>query len=451
MKSMNLTDKFIDGIYDLSKSTFPDAVVHQAKRCLLDYLGATLAGAKMLEDKGNLLLSFLGNSYDEVSVIGFNRKNSVQNAVLLNGLSAHVAEMDDGCRFGAIHPGSPIISALLPLAEKENISGSKLITGIIVGYEAAIRIAGSMQPSHNDCGYHPTGTCGTIGAAMGIAAMLGFSRAQMKDAFSAAAISASGTLKAIEDGSELKPFNAGKAALNGLFAAMMARAGFKGNDDVLSGKRGFFSLMSNQYDDSWLEIKNGDQFCIEKVYFKPYASCRHTHPAVEATIKIRFQNDIKVSDIKTIKIHTYKGVLSNHGHTDIRGITSAKMSVPYSVAVSLIKGSAGLDSFTEELVNDAEIISLMKKIEIIEDDKISALVPEKRAAIVEFITNNGFVIKERVDLAKGEPETPLSDNEIEEKFTGLAQFAGKNEDRISEIIKCTWNIENDLQNLCKFL
>ena len=448
---MNLTDKFIDSLYDLSKSTFPDAVVHQAKRCLLDYLGATFAGAKMLESKGNQLLNFLGNSGNEVSVIGFNHRDSLQNAVFLNGLSAHIAEFDDGSRFGAIHPGAPIISALLPLAEKENIPGSKLITGIIIGYEAAIRLASSIQPSHNESGFHPTGTCGAIGAAMGIAAMLGFSRSQMKDAFSTAAVSASGTLKAVEDGSELKPFNAGKAALTGLFAAMMARSGFKGNDDVLSGKHGFMALMSKQHDNSWLEIKDGDQFCIERVYFKPFASCRHTHPAVEATIKIRFQNDISVSEIKTIKVITYKGVLSNHGHTDVRGIASAKMSVPYSVAVSFIKGKAGLDSFTDELVNDSEIIRLMKKIVIIEDDLITSLVPEKRAAIVEIITEKGVVFKERVDLAKGEPETPLSDYEIDEKFIGLAEYGNKTKNEILEIIKIVWNLENEYSNLYDYL
>jgi 2-methylcitrate dehydratase PrpD len=339
----------------------------------------------------------------------------------------------------------------LPIAEKENIPGKQLITGIIVGYEAAIRIASSIQPSHNESGYHPTGTCGTIGSATGIAAMLKFSKSQMKDAFSSAAVSASGMLKAIEDGSELKPFNSGKAALNGLLAATMARAGFKGNDDVLSGKNGFIALMSKQHNGSWLQIKDGDKFCIEKVYFKPYASCRHTHPAVEATIKIRTQNAIQASEIKTIKVITYKGVQTNHGHTDVRGITSAKMSVPYSVAVSLIKGEAGLDSFTEELLTDFEIISLMKKIIIIEDDQITSLVPEKRAAIVEIVTNEGFIFRERVDLAKGEPETPLSDNEMEEKFFGLARYGTKTNVEIPEIIKCAWNIENGLQNLYKYL
>lgn len=448
---MNLTDKFIDGIYDLSKSIFPDAVVHQAKRCLLDYLGATFAGAKMLDSKGNQLLNFLGNSGNEVSVIGFNRRDTLQNAVFLNGLSAHIAEFDDGCRFGSIHPGAPIISVLLPLAEKENIPGSKLITGIIIGYEAAIRLASSIQPSHNESGFHPTGTCGTIGAAMGIAAMLGFSRSQMKDAFSTAAVSASGTLKVVEDGSELKPFNAGKAAMTGLFAAMMARSGFKGNDDVLSGKNGFLTLMSKHYDNLWLEIKDTDHLCIERVYFKPFASCRHTHPAVEATINIRFQNDISINEIKTIKVITYKGVLSNHGHKDVRGIASAKMSVPYSVAVSFIKGHAGLDSFTDELVNDSEIISLMEKIEIIEDDLITSLVPEKRAAIVEIITKTGEVFTDRVDLAKGEPETPLTDNEINEKFISLAEYGNKTNTENLEIIKIVWNLENEYKNLYDYL
>src|SRR3989339_1032037 len=120
----NLTDKFIDTLYHLSHTDFPDIVVLQAKRCLLDYLGATFAGARMMKEKGDELLKYLNDTQSDATVIGFNRKASLINAVLMNGLSAHIAELDDGVRFGVLHPGSPIISALLPVAEKEKVEGT---------------------------------------------------------------------------------------------------------------------------------------------------------------------------------------------------------------------------------------------------------------------------------------------------------------------------------------
>lgn len=447
----NLTDKFIDDLYDLSSADFPDSVVLQAKRCLLDYLGATFAGAQMLKEKGNKLLNYLGETQGDAAVIGFNKKAGIENVVLMNGLSAHVAELDDGVRFGGVHLGSPIFSALLPVAEKEKVKGADLLLGIITGYEAAVRIASAIQPSHYNCGYHPTGTCGTIGAAMGIAAMLGFSKSQMKDALSSAAISASGTLKVLEDASELKPFNVGRAALVGLLSAFMARAGFKGPDDTLSGNTGFLSMMAEQYDLSHLERENGESFGIEKVYFKPYASCRHTHPAVEATLKIRMKSGVRADDIKAIKVTTYHGVLGKHDHTEIRGVSSAKMSIPYSVAVSLVSGKADLEEFTDQYVYDAEIVSLTKKVVVCADEKITALVPQKRSAIVEITTFDGSCHTEMVDYPKGEPENPLSDNEIKEKFITLAVYGDKSSEESHEMIRIVWNIKKELHNLFRYL
>ncbi len=447
----NLTDKFIDTLYHLSHTDFPDIVVLQAKRCLLDYLGATFAGARMMKEKGDELLKYLNDTQSDATVIGFNRKASLINAVLMNGLSAHIAELDDGVRFGVLHPGSPIISALLPVAEKEKVEGTALLKGVIIGYEAAISIASAMQPAHYNCGYHPTATCGSLGAAVGIGAMLSFTKTQLKDALSAAAISASGMLKVIEDGSDLKPFNVGRAALVGLLSSIMGRACFKGLDDVLAGPTGFLSMMAKEHDLAHLERNDRDPFSIEKVYFKSYASCRHTHPAIEATLKIKLNHGLCVSDIKSIKVTTYKGVIGKHDHTEIRGISSAKMSIPYSVAVAIVKGKSGLDEFTAENVNNAEIISLAKRIVVCADEKITALVPQKRAAIVTIETCHGASYTERVDFPKGEPENPLSDDEIKEKFITLSAYGNKSGEESREIIKIVWNVQRDFHSLFRLL
>ena len=332
---VNLTDKIIEDLYSLSNENFSESISLQAKRCMLDYLGATFAGSFMLREKGNNLLNQFGETEGKSTVIGFNRKADIQTAVFINGLCSHVAELDDGVRFGMIHPGSPIFSALLPVAEKEKVKGPALLAGIITGYEAAVRTACAVQPSHYNCGYHPTGTCGTIGVAIGIAAMLGFSKSTMKDSLSSAVVSASGTLKVLEDGSELKPFNVARASVNGLLSTFMARTGFKGPDDSLSGSTGFFLMMSEKYDLSYMQKTNDGLLGIEKVYFKPYAACRHAHPAIEAVIKIKDNQGICIKDIDYIKVVTYRGVLGKHDHSKIFGVASAKMSIPYSVAVAL--------------------------------------------------------------------------------------------------------------------
>jgi 2-methylcitrate dehydratase PrpD len=430
---------------------FSEQIVTLAKRCLLDYLGCSFAGAAMLGKKGNMLLDHLGTPEDGAVVIGFNRKAGILDAALVNGMSAHVAELDDGVRFGMVHPGAPVISALLALVEREKLSSRNLLTGIVVGYEAVVRVAMAIQPAHKARGFHATGTCGTIGAALGVAAALGFTKYQMKQTLSAAATRASGILKVIRDGSELKPYNAGQAAAGGLSAALLGRAGFLGPDDVFTGEGGFFSAMAETADLSFLEKTNGASLEIEKVYVKPYASCRHCHPAIDAALHLRTDNSLIPERIQSIKVSTYHLGVSGHEHVQIDGAGSAKMSTPFSVAVALYTGGAGIEAFEVETIRDTDILALARKVTVCSDDALSAVVPLKRPAVVEITTDENRIYKKRVDLAKGEPETPLSMEEINEKFMSLAVFGKKGEIDINHIIQHVWHLETDLYKLFALL
>ena len=233
----NITDFFIDSLYNISKRELEHKYVEIAQRCILDYLGVTLAGASMLSSEMN---SYLGNFLNEggsCTVIGMNSKTTLYNAVFVNGFNAHVAELDDGHRYAAVHPGAPIISALLPLLEGNRVSENDLIRGLIVGYEATIVLGRSIQPYHKKQGFHTTGTCGTVGAAMAVSAAMRFSKQMMKNALSAAVTSASGVLEVIDDSSQIKPYNSSKAALNGLLSAFIGNAGLNGPEDVLGETR----------------------------------------------------------------------------------------------------------------------------------------------------------------------------------------------------------------------
>ncbi len=450
-KHRNITVRFADEIYEITRSGFPARVGAQAKRLLLDYLGAALAGALLVKEKGNKYLDCFGPAHSGATVIGFRRKSGVQNAAFMNGFSSHVAELDDGERTGMFHPGAPVISAVLAAAETNKISGSDFLIGLITGYEACVRLASAIQPSHRDCGRLATGTAGTVGAAAGVAAALGSDRTQIGNTLSAAASGASGILRIIEDGSELKPFNAGLAAADGLFSAFSGFAGFRGPEDILGGEKGFMQLMAEHYDLSALWKDRGGGFCVEKVYLKPYAACRHCHPAIEAALLIKSKKKISPEKIKAVSVRTYRHGVEKNKHSRIHGITSAKMSTPYSVACALIFGRAGIEEYMPERIKDPEILSLAEKVKVFSDDRLSALVPKKRPAIVEVKIDDDRSYTERVDLPKGEPETPLSDREIEEKFISLAAFAGKPAAGAREIICRVMNLETDLEKLFSLL
>ena len=445
----NLSYKFIKRIYHLNNLEFSPAVIHQAKRCLLDYLGVCYAGSKILETKSRKYFDLIGQTGSS-NLIGINQKSSIHDAILWHGMNSHVPELDDGIRYGVLHPGSPIISALMPIAEKENIENVELLRGIIVGYETSIRLASAIQPSHYSMGFHPTSTCGTIGAAIGIAAMLKYTENEMFQTLSAACLSAYGTLKVIEDGSELKPYNSGRAALNGFISAYIGKSFFAGDKDPLGGTTGFLSMMSSGFDEKEL-FGNKAKLAIENIYFKPYASCRHTHPAIEAALAIKISNGLLINDIKKITIRTYKSVLGKHDYKEIINLASAKMSIPYSVALALKTGKAGLSDYNETNLEDIEIITLCKNTIVEEDEKITSLVPHSRAANVIIEMKSGEVFNHRIDYPKGEPENPMSDDELLDKFLYLITYWGMDNSNAQSIISSIMKLENEENSIFEII
>lgn len=447
----NLSDQFVAELAGLARGGFPPAVLSAAKRCLLDTLGVSLAGARILQDRGARLLDLLSASGTGFVAIGFGCKTSLQAAALINGMSAHVAELDDGERFGMVHPGAPVISALLPLAEQRKLTGQNLLAGIILGYEAAIRLARMLQPGLKDRGGHATGICGTIGAAMGVAAALGFSASEMKAALAAAATGAAGILQVIRDGSELKPYNAGQAALSGLDAALVAWAGFQGPDDVLGGEQGFLAVMGTAPGSLPSIARDGLPWAIERIYVKPYAACRHCHAPIEAALKLRAAHALRPDDIEEIQVETHRWAVRLHDHVEIPGAASAKMSVPYSVAVAIVAGRAGLAEFSPARIADPVVLALARKVKMRSSDELTALVPAKRPAIVAIATRDRQRYVERIDLPKGEPENPLSDAELLDKFMALAEFGGQSKAASGALAGHVWNVENELDKLLALL
>ena len=162
-------------------------------------------------------------------------------------------------------------------------------------------------------------------------------------------------------------------------------------------------------------------YAIMKSYIKPYASCRYTHPSVEAAIRMRSQ--VNPEDVECIDIKTYALAVFGHDHKEITGSYSAKMSIPYATAVGLIYGRAGLQEFSREVVNSEKVRSLTKKIDVKIDEELSLMFPQKQSAIVTIKTKNGF-FSERVDYPKGEPENPLTDEEFKMRYDGLMGYGG---------------------------
>lgn len=417
---MNQSTAFLQVIDLIRNTPVPDEVLRRAQRSLLDYLAVTCAGAAFQKEKLEGYFDFAMPEAGAFRAIGTGKDLALKEAVFLNGLNGHALDFDDGTNSGIIHLGSPIFSLLIPLAQRYHISIDEMLKAAVVGYEASYTMAVSIQPGHKAMGYHATGTCGTLGATLAAAYMLGFSEEERFQAFAAACVAASGMLKVLDDGSELKPYNVAKTALLSLTALQMAKAGFKGHPDPLGG-RGFLKMMTGRED---VELKptllNGT-WAIMKSYTKPYASCRYTHPSVEAAIHLR--EKVSPEDVEGIDIKTYSLAVSGHDHTEIPGSYSAKMSIPYATAAGMIYGKAGLQEFSEDMVRNEQILKLTRKIHVEADEELSKAFPGEQTAIVTVRTKDGEYT-ERVDFPKGEPENPLTDAEFRDRYDGLMAYGG---------------------------
>lgn len=409
---MNMTEKFVEYLF-AKTDQISDIQRVKAQECLNDYEAVTIAGARKNRTHWAQLVRIIPKG--SATIIGYPEKTDSKTAALINGFNAHTLELDDGQRFAMIHLGASIISAIKAAADENSINKKDICLGIIMGYEAACRIAIAMQPSHKNLGYHAAGTCGTIGSAVGAAFAMGMNHEQMKRVLTCASGSAAGMLEIQEQESELKPYNLGRAAMDGLTAAYMGLTDFHTPEDMIGGDRGFLKIFSSNYDIKKL-TEQTEYFEIERIYVKPYASCRHSHSAVEAAINLH--QEVNCDNIEKVIVETYKLGVKGHDHTIIQSIASAKLSTPYAVAVALLYGRADITMF-EPL--DLKAVDLARKIIIVEKEELSKECPNRRVAIVSVFLKNGEMKESRVDYAKGEPENPLTIQELQEKYDILIQ------------------------------
>lgn len=448
---MTQYEQFIDYVYNLSQmDTSNIKLDEQVFKCMMDYTSAIIGGTKLARRKINNLLEEAFDDGD-YNVVGYKDKTSLENALLSNGFLSHVAELDDGVIDGIIHPGAAVFTAIFTVFQKKKIDWSLFVKAVTVGYEVACRIAEAIQPGHKLLGYHASATCGTLGVAMALATISNFDKGQMRETLTVALASTHGTLKVLEDKSELKPYNIASAVINGFVAFQMAKAGFKGADNPFEGEAGFFSQMAKEVNYENL-LADKDELCIFKSYFKPYASCRYTHPGLEAAMNLRQQHKLDEDQIADMQISTYSIAIRHHDHTEVPNVASAKMCIPFAAAVGFLRGSGGIDAFCDETIEDLQIKNLTRKVRVVEDEKFSALFPTKSVATLSITTKDGNVYSYTVDMPKGEPDNPMTADDILNKLKQSCIFAGFSFNSIQDYVdKIKSNaIEDYFGNLNKY-
>ncbi len=414
----NLSRIYSEFAKGLGFKDLPSGVVLQAKKSVLDFLGVALAGS--ITDSAQIIYDYFSElgGRTETSVLGKKGKLPAIHSAFVNGFFGHILELDDGHRWSAIHPGSPIIPSALAAAELSGASGKELIIGIVVGYEIAIRIGKAINPSHLLRGFHSTGTVGSFGAAAAAGRILGLDSPKIAQALGLAGLHASGLLQVMQEGGMAKPFHPGNAASSGLFSAQMTMKGVTGPEHILEGEKGFLGAMSDRIDSNKLIDGLGKRFEICHTYFKLHAACRHIHPAVDTLLEILKKNSLAPERIQRIWVETYPVALNFCGNTQQKGpltVSDAKLNLPLALALTAFKGNCSTDAFTLKEIERPEVRRLAERIEMVVSGKWSSLYPEKRGATLSLFID-GKVIQSEVELARGEPENPISRRELHEKF-----------------------------------
>ena len=444
---MNITESLISGIRSFCSRDFSQDEMHQLKRCVLDWLGVSMAGASVSKRKLETIANLCkgGNCTTFVS----DKTADVLTAAFLNGFVAHEMELDDGHRFGMLHLAAPVISAMVALAQQENLDFFHFARGVMAGYQVTVKLAKMIQPYHKKCGFHATGTCGTMGVAAAAAIAMDFSDEQFVSALGAATTRAAGLLAAIDAPSELKPYNIAGAVETGLLSAYLSKAGFVGPNDPLEGERGFLKVYAPETKSDLGLFDDVSE--ILNIYFKPYVSCRHCHAPAEAALYLKDKHNLRWREIREIKVETYRLAIVGHDSKEIDSVGAAKMSIPYCVAISLFRGSCGLDSFTEDLVSNIEVKAITRLVNVVENEDLTRMSPGKRGAIVSLSTNEGVTYSKYVENPLGEPENPMSDHMLEKKYWELVSYAGIDRLRAEMMMSKIWNLESDFNEFLGLL
>jgi 2-methylcitrate dehydratase PrpD len=407
----------------------PPEVVAAVVTFVTDHFGVVLGGtakqsSRILFDVAEQWAPARGTS----TILGRGVRTSPPLAALVNGASGHALELDDDHREGTQHPGVAIIPAAFSVAEDLGASGRDFIVAVALGFEIMIRLGEAHLGKSYLCGFHPTGTCGSIGAAVAAGKLLGLDVEQMTGAIGLGASQSSGLSTFRSNGAWNKRLHPGHAAQAGVLAAYLSSRGFRGPSESLLSPEGWLQAYAyhGEYDVERITGRLGQHWDLLENSIKVHACCRFAAPIVDATLAAVTGHDIAADQVASAVVGMAKFPLYR-SLTEPRerkyhptSVVDAQFSAPYAVAVSVIKRRAFVDEYSEDGIQDARVLALAKKVTWRVDEEAERLWPTRYPAQVDLTLTDGRVISSRVEWPKGDPENPVSPAELRHKFEMLA-------------------------------
>ncbi len=409
----------------------PQQARHEASRALLNWLGCAIGSSRheTVERALAAVRPFCGPP--QAAVLGRTERVDILHAALLNGISSHVLDFDD-THARAIHPSAPVLPALLAYAEWRKTSGADLVHAFVLGVEAEERIGLSVFPEHYDVGWHITGTAGVFGAAAAIGKLLGLNEQQMTWALGIAATQAAGLRDMF--GSMCKSLHPGRAAQNGLGAALLAAANFTSSEQAIEAPRGFAQVTSTRFDPAVITEGLGQRYELLSNMYKPYACGLVVHAAIDGCIELVREHGLRPDQIERVELTVSPLVPELTGKRTPQSGLEGKFSVYHAVAAGIIFGAAGEAQFSDEVVRNPNVVALRGRVTATADASI-----RKTEARVTLQLNDGRRLSRHVEHALGTLQRPMSDADLETKFRSLVEGVLPRGQADALIAKC-WSV-----------
>jgi len=427
-----------------SADDLPEEVVHAGRRGILDWLGCAIAGSRHPTTTKLFDTLAILESKPAATVVNRQSKFGLIEAALVNGQMGHVLDFDDTHMAGVVlHTSSPVLAACFAMAEQRPLEGRRLLLSYAMGFEAGIRI-GQAAPNHRPCGWHLTGTLGTFAAAAAVGRMIELDPQQLTFALGIAGTQAAGMQQ--NRGTSCKSFHAGRAASNGLLAALLAERGFDSSEEIVEGRRGFARIYSDvsrpevvleDMETRWEITRNG---------YKPYACGVLLHAVIDAVIRLRNESGLPPEAVDAIELVVAPNAVRITGLAGPKSGLQSKFSLGHTSAAAYIDGAAGLEQFSDQRARSADVVLLGKKISWVVDEGMKE--ESARARLI----GGGRSCEVRVEHATGTIGNPMSDEHLKAKFRQNAEplLGGP---RAHEIIEKVWSIDrlNDVREIMRLV
>lgn len=394
------------------------ADLEQAALLTLDAVANALAGRAT--EPGAILLRWAGATA---------ATDAARRAFLMGALT-HILETDDLHRASVVHPGCVVVPAAWAVAAREGIRGHAMLKAVLWGFEAATRVGMAVGPAHYRI-WHNTATCGPYGSAMAVAALLRLDAPATVHALGNAGTQSAGLWQFLEAGTMTKHLHAGRAAEAGVLAADLARFGFTGPPSILEGPKGWFVATCPDADPDAVTRDPDGPWQLPRTSIKPWPSCRHTHPAIDAAHELR--HHIVAGTVERIEVETYPAALEVCDRPLPQSDYEAKFSLQHCTAAALARENVDFAAFAAPA--RAELADLRERVVLRVAEPYASAYPQAWGSAVTVTVRGGERVTVRRTHAKGDPEAPLSPVELIAKARMLMTFGGVPEpDRLIDAI-----------------